>query len=160
HNRMGCRESGFCELGCAYDAKQNVTKVLLPDAFAAAGRATVMSDVRVVRIEHQGGAATGVSAVATDARGPPLAHVKIRAKVVVLAASAVGSAALAIGSGVPDPYGVAGRGLRLHPGAAVAGFFDEKVDGFFGIPQSYECIEFLDFREKSDRRVWITTAFA
>jgi choline dehydrogenase-like flavoprotein len=24
HNRVGCRESGFCELGCAYDAKRRI----------------------------------------------------------------------------------------------------------------------------------------
>ena len=38
HNRVGCRESGFCELGCAYDAKQNVTKVLLPAGVRASSR--------------------------------------------------------------------------------------------------------------------------
>src|SRR6185312_678255 len=32
HNRVGCQLSGFCELGCAYDAKQNVAKVLVPQA--------------------------------------------------------------------------------------------------------------------------------
>ena len=39
--------------------------------------------------------------------------------------SAVGSAALALASGLPDPSGRVGRALRLHPGAAVAGVFDE-----------------------------------
>jgi choline dehydrogenase-like flavoprotein len=160
HNRVGCRESGFCELGCSYDAKQNVTKVLLPQAFAGPGRATVMSDVRAMRIEHSGGVVSGVSGVATGAKGEPVARVKLRSKIVILAASAVGSAALALSSDLPDPKGVAGRGLRLHPGAAIAGFFDDRVDGVYGIPQSYECTEFLDFRETSERRVWITTAFA
>src|SRR5581483_739581 len=35
HNRVGCRLSGFCELGCAYDAKQNALKIVLPAAEAA-----------------------------------------------------------------------------------------------------------------------------
>jgi len=35
HNRVGCRQSGFCELGCSYDAKQNALKVILPQAEAA-----------------------------------------------------------------------------------------------------------------------------
>jgi choline dehydrogenase-like flavoprotein len=43
---------------------------------------------------------------------------------------------------------------------AVAGFFDDKVDAYRGIPQTYECTEWLDFSEDSDRRVWITTVFA
>jgi len=160
HNRVGCRESGFCELGCAYDAKQNVTKVLLPAALAASGQTVIMSDVRAARVLHRDGAVTGVTGTAMDAAGQPIAQVNIKAKIVVLAASAVGSAALALASGLPDPHALAGRGLRLHPGAAVAGFFDQRIDGVYGIPQSYECTELLDFAEKSDRRVWITTAFA
>jgi len=160
HNREGCRESGFCELGCSYDAKQNVTKVLLPQAFAAPGKTTVLSDVRALRVEHELGRVTGIAGIATDADGKPRGQVQLRAKVVVLAASAVGSAALALRSGMPDPHGLQGRGLRLHPGAAIAGFFDERVDGAYGIPQSYECTEFLDFAPESERRVWITTAFA
>lgn len=160
HNRVGCRESGFCELGCAYDAKQNVTKVLLPAAMAASSQTVVMSDVRAARVTHRDGAVTGVAGTALDAAGKPIAQVTLKAKVVVLAASAVGSAALALASDLPDPHGLLGRGLRLHPGAAVAGFFDHRIDGVYGIPQSYECTELLDFAEKSDRRVWITTAFA
>jgi choline dehydrogenase-like flavoprotein len=84
----------------------------------------------------------------------------IRATTVVLAASAVGSAALARHSGVPDPNGLLGRGLRLHPGGLVTGRFDDAVEGWRGIPQSYECTEHLSFEQGSDRRVWIVPAFA
>ena len=35
HNRVGCQQSGFCELGCSYDAKQNALKVVLPQAIEA-----------------------------------------------------------------------------------------------------------------------------
>jgi choline dehydrogenase-like flavoprotein len=159
HNRIGCRESGFCELGCAYDAKQNVTKVLLPAAMVNE-QTVVMSDVRAKRVVHGPGGVAGVVGTAMDAAGRAIANVTLNAKVVVLAASAVGSAALALASDLPDPHRRLGRGLRLHPGAAVAGFFDQRIDGVYGIPQSYECTELLDFAEQSDRRVWITTAFA
>jgi GMC oxidoreductase len=84
----------------------------------------------------------------------------VRARVVVLAASAVGSAALARKSGLPDPHGQLGRGLRLHPGAVVAGTFEREIEGWHGIPQSYECTEHLSHEEGSDKRVWIVTAFA
>lgn len=158
HNRVGCVGSGFCELGCSYDAKQNALKVVLPQAVEAGAR--VYSDVEVVRIEHEGGRVTGVRAVARSENGGARADVHARAPVVVLAASAVGSAALARKSGVPDPHGVLGRGLRLHPGGVVAGRFDDDVAGWRGIPQSYECTEHLSHEEGSDRRVWIVTAFA
>jgi choline dehydrogenase-like flavoprotein len=158
HNRVGCQQSGFCELGCAYDAKQNALKVLLPQALAAGARG--YADVRAVRILHDRGRVAGVHAEALDAYGRPCARVEVQARVVVLAASAVGSAALARSSGVPDPHGLLGRGLRLHPGGVVAGRFDRAILGWRGIPQSYECTEHLSHEEGSDKRVWIVPAFA
>jgi choline dehydrogenase-like flavoprotein len=158
HNRVGCVGSGFCELGCAYDAKQNALKVMLPQAVAAGARVYV--NVEVMRVLHDGARVTGVHGVARDADGRARATVDLRARVVVLAASAVGSAAIARRSAVPDPRGLLGRGLRLHPGAVVAGRFDRQVAGWRGIPQSYECTEHLSHDEGSDNRVWIVTAFA
>ena len=58
-------------------------------------------------------------------RSGAVARVRVRAKVVVLAGSAVGSAALARRSGLPDPHARLGRGLRMHPGGVVAGRFDD-----------------------------------
>jgi choline dehydrogenase-like flavoprotein len=158
HNRVGCQQSGFCELGCAYNAKENALKVLLPQAIAAGAR--VVSDVEVARVVHDGRRVAGVQGLARDANGVPCARVEVRAPVVVLAASAVGSAAIARKSGVPDPHDRLGRGLRLHPGGVVAGRFDREIAGWRGIPQSYECTEHLSYEEGSDRRVWIVTAFA
>jgi len=153
HNRVGCMRSGFCELGCAYDAKQNARKVLLPEAVTRG--ATVLCDTTVLRILHDGRRVSGVLARTVTGK-----LVRIRARAVVLSASATGSAALALVSGVPDPFDQIGRGLRIHPGGAIAGVFDDTVDGWQGIPQSWECTEHLDFAEGSDKRVWITTAFA
>jgi choline dehydrogenase-like flavoprotein len=158
HNRVGCQQSGFCELGCAYDAKQNALKIVLPQAMDAG--AHVYADVEAVRIVHEGGRVTGVHAVARDADGRIRGAVDVWARVVVLAASAVGSAALARRSGLPDPNGQLGRGLRIHPGGAVAGRFDRDVLGWRGIPQSYECTQHLSHEEGSDERVWIVPAFA
>ncbi len=157
HNRVGCAQSGFCELGCAYDAKQNALKIVLPQAVAAGAR--VYSDVQVTRVVHDGARATGVEAVAVDAFGVPKARVSVRARVVVLSASAVGSAALARASDVPDPYAQLGRGLRMHPGGVVAGRFDRPIEGWHGIPQSFECTEHLSYEPGSDRRVWIVPVF-
>jgi choline dehydrogenase-like flavoprotein len=158
HNRVGCLKSGFCELGCSYDAKQNALKVLLPQAMAAG--ATIYADVDARRVLVEGGRAAGVEAIARDADGRPVARVVVRSKIVALAGSAIGSAALARRSGVPDPSAQLGRNLHLHPGAVVAGLFDEPIQGWRGIPQSYECTEHLSYEEGSDRRVWIVPAFA
>jgi choline dehydrogenase-like flavoprotein len=158
HNRVGCVQSGFCELGCAYDAKQNALKVILPDAIHAGAR--LYADVEAVRLLHDGARVAGVQGVARGPDGRIRARVDVRARVVVLAASAVGSAALARRSGLPDPHGQLGQGLRLHPGGVVAGRFERPMLGWRGIPQSYECTEHLSYDEGTDRRVWIVTAFA
>jgi hypothetical protein len=158
HNRVGCIGSGFCELGCAYDAKRNALKVVVPQATAAG--ATVYSDVEATRVLYKQGRASGVQAIARTAKGEPVAWLDVRAKVVVLAASAIGSASLAIRSALPDPFAQLGRNLRLHPGAVVAGRFERTINGASGVPQSYECTEHLDYEEGSDKRVWIVPAFA
>lgn len=158
HNRVGCQGTGFCELGCPYDAKQNATKVLLPLAEQYGAR--IFSDTEVIAIHHDGWHARGVRAVARDERGRARGRLRVDADLVILAGSAIGSAVVAGRSRLPDPYGQLGHGLRLHPGVAVAGFFDDRVEGWRGIPQSYECTEWLDFAKGSDRRVWITTVFA
>jgi len=158
HNRVGCQQSGFCELGCAYDAKQNALKVMLPQAVDAGAR--VYADVEAVEVTHDGTQVTGVRGVARGPDGEARGSVTVRARVVVLSASAVGSAALARRSALPDPYAQLGKGLRIHPGGVVAGRFDRAIEGWHGIPQSYECTEHLSFEEGSDRRVWIVPAFA
>lgn len=159
HNRDDrCIGSGFCELGCAYDAKRNALRVLLPEAMRRG--AVVVSDARVEAIEHDGERARAVCGSLLDANARPRGSFRVEARAVCLAGSAIGSAALALRSGLPDPHGQAGRHLHLHPAAAVAGLFEERVEGWRGIPQSYECTEFLDLRRGSDRRVWIVPSFA
>jgi choline dehydrogenase-like flavoprotein len=147
HNRKGCVGSGFCELGCAFDAKQNALKVLVPEAQSAG--ATLRDNTFVEEVIVEKGRAVGVRAGGET----------LRSRAVCLSGSAVGSAALALRSRLPDPSGKLGRTLRLHPGAAVAGLFDDTIEGWWGIPQSWECTEQLRFDDEL-RRTWIITAFA
>jgi len=154
HNRDGCRRSGFCELGCAYDGKNNARKIVIPQAVDAG--AVVRADTRVERVLVRDGRAVGVAAI--DSRTGRA--ITIRARSVVLAGSAVGSAALAVSSELRDPYDRAGVGLHMHPAGVVAGVFDDAIVGWQGIPQSWECTEWLDFRSGSGRNVWIVPGFA
>jgi choline dehydrogenase-like flavoprotein len=151
HNRVGCIGSGFCELGCAYDAKQNAAKIYLPQAVQAGAR--VISGVRVDRVLHRFARAKGV---AGRTRGGHRVHVQARA--VVLSASATGSPALLLASGLGDRYRQVGAGLHLHPGGVVGGIFDRPVRGWEGIPQSWECTEFLSPTDPA-KRVWLVPNF-
>src|SRR5204862_7197117 len=67
HNRKGCVGSGFCELGCSFDAKENAVKVLIPEAERRGAR--VLTDHRVEQILVEKGRAVGVRAIF---RGAPV----------------------------------------------------------------------------------------
>lgn len=159
HNRVGCVRSGFCELGCAYNAKQNAHKVLLPQAMAAG--ATLICDVRATAIlTSHGRRVLGVRAQVHSPSGRSGPTIDIQARAVCLCASAIGSATLLRASDIPDPHRVAGRSLRLHPAIAVAGIFPEAIDAWHGIPQSYECTQLLSFAPGARDRTWLIPAFA
>ena len=167
HNRTGCTESGFCEIGCAYDAKNNAAKVLLPRALDA--HASVLAHCHAVNIDHDGGRVRGVDALAMSPSGEIRGPIRIDAAKVCLGASATGTAALLLRSRVPAPDGSTGDTLRVHPALVAAGDFDDPVEAWNGIPQTVECTEFLDFESAHAEgaqaagdvtdRIWIVPAF-
>ncbi len=162
HNRTDCVGSGFCELGCAFDAKNNAAKVMLPRAIDAG--ATVFAGVQAVRVRREGDRAAGVDAVGLDSQGVARTSVRIVCPRVVVAASATGTAALLLRSDLPDPSGLTGQTLRIHPAVVAAGDFAEPVQAWAGIPQTVECTEFLRFHGDPGRpgeptRIWIVPAF-
>ncbi len=167
HNRSGCIGAGFCELGCAYDAKNNVPRVLLPRFVAAGGR--VICNAAGIVVRHQGGEVSGVEAAALD----PITHAKLHritvsASQVMLAGSALGTPAVLLRSDVPDPGGETGKSLRIHPALVAAGEFSEPVNAWRGIPQTFECTPHLNLEaahggseaDKTGDRTWIVPAFA
>lgn len=159
HNRVGCAGSGFCELGCPFDAKQNAMKVFMTEAVEDG--AVVLADTWAERIEHDSQQARTVHAVVRHPQTQePISHVRIDARCVCVSAGATHTPALLQRSAVPDPYILIGSRLFLHPGAAVAGVFPEVFNSWRGIPQSYECTEFLDPTPGSGKRVWIIPSFA
>ncbi|MFU8804568.1 MAG: GMC family oxidoreductase N-terminal domain-containing protein [Bradymonadaceae bacterium] len=175
HNRTGCIGSGFCAVGCAYDAKNNAAKVFIPRLIDAGGQ--VFTHCQAVRVIHGDNQVHGVEALALDpGTRRPLGKVTIEASKVCLSASATGTAAILIRSKVPDPSGETGNRLNIHPALVAAGEFDEPVRAWSGIPQSYECTEFLDFHAahppkgadeskvaaalKTGLRTWLVPVFA
>ena len=161
HNRAGCVGSGFCELGCAFDTKNNAAKVMLPEAIAAG--AVVIHHAHTVAIGHDHGRARDVSVRSVDDRGDlGQQWLTVAADRVVVAASATGTPALLRRSAVPDASGQAGNTLRIHPAVVAAGEFDQPVHAWDGIPQTVECTEFLDFGDQpraAPSRIWIVPAF-
>ena len=160
HNRDGCKQSGFCELGCPNNGKQNAAKVLIPPSLSAGGR--ILTEARVDRIAHDGQRATALHVTACE----PLTYREpsrfvVEADTIILAASATNSAALALQSKLPDPHSLTGTNLHMHPGAFVVGLFDEPVYSWQGVPQSMESTQFLTLRNpEADGSVWLVSGAA
>ena len=162
HNREGCVGSGFCELGCAFNAKKNALRVLIPEFLERGGE--VYCNARVSELEWQRDSKKKIRvdrvfaelrADGSSLDSQVLARIEVEADEFILAGGAIETPALLQRSGFPDDAGLIGGRLHLHPGAVAAGVFDSKVESWSGIPQSWECTEFLDFEVKGDQRAWL-----
>ena len=148
HNREGCVQAGYCILGCSYGAKQSMLVTYVPRADAAG--AHVCAGAQAERIELEGGRVRAVLGRVVDAAGSPLGALEVRARVVVLAAGAIGSPDLLLRSGIGDPAHV-GRHLHLHPSVMAAGLWDEPLHAYRGIPQAYYIDAFIDLARDPHR---------
>ncbi len=132
HNgRAACHYCGQCGRGCSTHSNFSSPSVLLPPALAT-GRLTLVTGAMAREVTSDGeGRATGVSYVNTaDGRD---GHV--RARIVVLAASACESARLLLNSrssrhpnGLANSSGAVGRYLSDTTGASVNGYFPGLMD--------------------------------
>ncbi|HVE81674.1 MAG TPA: GMC family oxidoreductase [Myxococcales bacterium] len=151
--RKGCVGSGYCAQGCAYDAKQSQLVTNIPAALAAGAR--LYADCRVERVLMEGGRAVGVAGQFIDRRTnqPSGKRLRVRAKVVVVAAGGFSSAPLLMRSGVPDPSGQLGKNLRLNPCAQTFALFDEDVVMWRYIPAATGVLDFRLPRFDEERYV-------
>jgi long-chain-alcohol oxidase len=127
-NVRGCAQDagcGWCGFGCRLGAKQSTLVTYLEEAAAHGARLVVGADAR--RVVVGDGRAAGVEALAGGHR------LRVRARAVVAAAGAVETPALLLRSGLG---GQVGRNLRLHPGTAAIGRFEEPVRWWEGTLQA------------------------
>ncbi|MCO4743869.1 MAG: GMC family oxidoreductase [Proteobacteria bacterium] len=149
HNRVGCAGMGTCLIGCPIDAKKNPRMVAIPAAVEAG--ATVWTRARVVRIEDADQDTKRLVVRTLDAKGyHETGEVEVLASTVVLAANAVGSAALLVRSGIGNAH--VGRHLSLQPQLPVLADFPDPIHGFRGIPQAYAVDEAEYFDD--ERGLW------
>jgi choline dehydrogenase-like flavoprotein len=128
-NVRGCPQDagcGWCGFGCRTGAKQSTLVTYLEEAAAAGTRLVVGADARRVLVD--GGRAAGV-----EARTGGGHRLVVRARAVVAAAGAIETPALLLRSGLG---GQVGQHLRLHPGTAAMGVFDEPVRWWEGTLQA------------------------
>jgi choline dehydrogenase-like flavoprotein len=155
--RRPCVQRSTCQSGCNEGAKASTDLTHWPKAIALGAR--LITGARVRRIETN---ARGLAIGATwiDASGGE--HFE-PARVVVLAANAIGTARLLLLSadshhpdGLANSSGLVGRRLMTHPFANVAGLFDEPLMSWQG--QFGDLIESLEFYETDEKRGFVRGA--
>jgi len=143
-NVKGCANLGYCGVGCPTNAKQSMLVTTIPGALAKG--ATLVTRVRAQRLMLANERVTELEAFAMNADGvlPTPRKVTVRARAFVAAAGAIGTPALLLRSGTPDPHALVGKRTFLHPSVVSAALMPERIDGFAGAPQSIYSDHFLD----------------
>jgi choline dehydrogenase-like flavoprotein len=143
-NVRDCWNLGYCGLGCPTNAKQSMLVTTIPHALDRG--ATLVPRARALRLVLRGDVVDSLECAAMDASGtaPSKRRIRVRARLFVAAAGAIGSPALLLRSNVPDPYAQIGIRTFLHPTVVSAALMPERVDGFAGAPQTVYSDHYLD----------------
>ncbi|MBI3785406.1 MAG: GMC family oxidoreductase [Deltaproteobacteria bacterium] len=148
HNRENCTTSGFCLLGCPFDAKQSMLITYVPAADKAGAR--IFANCPVEKIIAQAGRVRAVEGNVVDALHRPRRKFRVEAQLVVLSAGAINSPQILLKSAIANGSGQVGKNLHLHPSVLLAGVYDEEINGYTGIPQSYYVDEFINLEKNPD----------
>lgn len=142
-NVHGCWNLGYCGMGCPANAKQSMLITTVPSALNQG--AQLFYNLRAERfiVEQDRIQALECLAVSPANTRPTGRRIQLRARHFVSAASAIGSPALLLRSKLPDPYRRLGKRTFLHPVNVSIAVMDQKVDPFYGAPQSIYSDEFV-----------------
>jgi choline dehydrogenase-like flavoprotein len=143
-NVKGCWNLGYCGMGCPTNAKQSMLVTTIPGALERG--ATLVQRARVTSLVRRGDRIEALEARGVERNGaqPGTHRLTVRARHFVLAAGAIGSPGLLLASALPDPHLQAGRRTFLHPTVVSGAVMPNKVEGFYGAPQTIYSDHFLD----------------
>ena len=135
-NVKGCWDSGYCGFGCPVNAKQSMLVSTIPVALG--NGAILVHRLRVRQLQHAGGRITGAvgEALRSDGRTTSGVTVTIKARHYVAAGGAINTPALLLRSQLPDPHERLGKRTMIHPVVLTLAVMPERIDGFYGAPQS------------------------
>jgi len=139
-NAPGCDGQGVCCFGCPTGAKRSTDVSYVPEALLRG--AQLVTAARVTKVDIENGRARGVTAQLRGKNGKRTLRVK--ADAVVVAGGTLMTPLLLKRSGACKTSRMLGKNLSIHPASKVLALFDEKVEQWEGIPQSYAIDQFAD----------------
>ena len=147
-NARGCVRSGFCGMGCRYDAKQGTQQTYLPRALAHGAKLYANTHVDRIDVVARNDASTTampMKRVSATVRAPrsdtPARTLTLTAPIVIVSGGGVETPLLLQRSGMGG--GGVGRYLRLHPTTVALGVYEQDIYASTGIPLSSMCDEFI-----------------
>ncbi|OUS24987.1 GMC family oxidoreductase [Gammaproteobacteria bacterium 45_16_T64] len=135
-NVSGCWNIGYCGLGCPTNAKQSMLVTTIPETlnhngelvFSALAEQLIIKDDKVTGVVCKGIKEDGVT--------PSGRTVTINAKHTVMACGGINGPGLLLRSNAPDPHELIGKRTFLHPVTFSVSEFKDKIEGYYGAPQS------------------------
>jgi choline dehydrogenase-like flavoprotein len=137
-NLKGCRGSSLCNLGCPNAAKMGTHRVQLPAAERSGVQ--VVTRAEVLRVGERSLSVLVRARTAGEKGADPEwapGEYRVRAKVIVLAAGAVGSPALLLRSGFGATLPALGAGFTCHPAHILVAEHARPITNDVGHPKSY-----------------------
>ncbi len=130
-SKHNCKHCGYCGLGCQDAHKQGTLTTWIQRAYDKGAKILVNTTANKVHI--QANVATGIEATYQAADGQQH-QVYIKAKKVIIAASALHTPALLMRSGIKHTH--LGRHLYFHPTVAVSAKYDHAMEPWLGTMMS------------------------
>ncbi|MFJ4441313.1 GMC family oxidoreductase N-terminal domain-containing protein [Pseudomonas sp. NPDC089422] len=135
-NVRGCWNLGYCGMGCPVNAKQSMLVTRIPATLENGGELLYLA--RAERLEHNGERIVRLQCQALDAQGVHSTgrQISVHARHYIVAGGGINSPALLLRSQAPDPHGRVGKRTFLHLVNFSAARFDDRIDPYYGAPQS------------------------
>ncbi len=143
-NADNCKGCGRCVFGCPGDNKRAMHVTYIPAALEKG--ATVFANAKVEKILVRSGRAYGVKGkIINGESGDPLYDFEIHARIVIVSAGAIHTPLLLLENGnLANSSGWLGKNLHLHPGSRASALFEERIEGWKGVPQGLYVDQFHD----------------
>ncbi len=140
-NVKNCWNLGYCGTGCPTNAKQSMLVTTIPAALQ--NGAELLYRARADKLIIEGDQVKGVAGYGLKDNGiTPTQAFRVRAKHTIMACGGINGPGLLLRSQAPDPHKRIGKRTFLHPVPGTLADFDERIEGFYGAPQSIYSDEF------------------
>jgi choline dehydrogenase-like flavoprotein len=141
-NVKNCWNLGYCGTGCPTNAKQSMLVTTIPAALNRGAHLVYRARAEKLLIEGEQVKGVLCHAIADDAVRKTGKTIRIQARHTVMACGGINGPGLLLRSHAPDPHERIGKRTFLHPVPGTIAEFSQRIDGYYGAPQSTYSDEF------------------